>query len=368
MDAQTASTLSGWNVDAEAFLGLVLRSVATPIWVIDHDGLLAFANPAAVAALGYGDLSELYGRPAHATVHYKHRNGTPFPLAECPLTRSRESGATVTVDEDWWVRRDGSMLPITYTTAPIALPGGYGAVVAFTDLSERLRTERALRERDVAEARAAELRAARRRVIDAADAERRRLSRDLHDGAQQTFVSVVLRLQMAEQKWEAAPARALDLVRVASAQAREGIEGLRELAAGIHPVLLTTRGLRAAVGGLADRLPIPVDLQITARRLPAPIEAGVYFVVAEALTNVIKHAGASCAWVCIEERNGRLVVEIHDDGVGGVSLAEAGTGLTGMADRVAALDGRLDVRSGSGTTVHAELPLPLAGLVPDGRA
>jgi len=218
------------------------------------------------------------------------------------------------------------MVPLAYTATPIAAPAGIGMVIAFTDVRERREAERTARERDVAEARAAEARAAQRRTIEAADAARRQVTRDLHDGAQQQFVNVVINLQLAQQKWESETDRARELLDAAAEQAKTGIDELRELAAGIHPTLLTTRGLLAAVEALADRLPIPVEpLDIPNDRFPPAIEASVYFLVSEALTNVVKHAGAMSAGVRIAEAEGRLTVEVDDDGWAGPTCTHPDT-------------------------------------------
>jgi PAS domain S-box-containing protein len=338
----------------------ILARVAQPVWVVDHEGRFRYANLAAVAAVGYDSFTELEGKPGHDTVHYKYPDGSPFPAADCPLTHARESGATHQEHESWLVRKDGSILRIAYSTAPFDLPDGRGSVTAFTDIEEHLRAERAARERDVAEARAAELRAARRRIIEAADAARAHVTRDLHDGAQQRFVIATLDLQLAERKAASDPEAAGRLRAAALEQTRAGIEELRDLAAGIHPGVLTDRGLGPAVAALAARLPLPVSVVRTPeRRLARPVEASVYFFVSEALTNVVKHARAAHAWVDIGLDDGSLVVEVRDDGVGGAPATADGSGLEALADRIAALDGDLTVSSTpvSGTTLHAEIPL-----------
>ena len=142
--------------------------------------------------------------------------------------------------------------------------------------------------------------ASRVRLVAASDAARRRVTRDLHDGAQQRLVTTLINLQLAEQKWESAPQRARELLGLALRDARCGIEDLREIVAGIHPAILTQRGLAAAIDALAVRLPIPVQLDVPDRRLPAPIEASVYFFCSEALTNVVKHARATSAGVRVD--------------------------------------------------------------------
>jgi PAS domain S-box-containing protein len=334
----------------------ILARVAQPVWFVDHRGRFHYVNPAAAAALGYDDPAELVGRPGHDTVHYKYPDGTPFPEEECAVARARWAGETHQEHESWLVRRDGSILRIAYSTAPFELPGGLGAVTAFTDIEDQLEAERATRERDVADARAAELRAARRRIIEAADAARAQLTRDLHDGAQQQFVSAVLTLGVAERKAATDPEAAAQLRQTAAEQARQGLADLRELAAGIHPGILTDRGLGSAVEALASRLPVPVSVSQTLEcRLPAPLEASVYFFVSEALTNAIKHARAEHVWVSLQIADDDLTVEVGDDGIVGATTTTGGTGIAGLADRIAALDGELTITSppGRGTTLHA---------------
>jgi PAS domain S-box-containing protein len=338
----------------------ILAKVAQPVWVVDHAGRFHYANPAALAALGYSDLSELKGKPGHATVHYKYPDGRPYPEEECPITRARLTGEKLADSEDWLVRKDGSIMRIAYSSAPFDLPDGPGSVTAFTDVEEHLKAEKAARERDVARARATELRHARRRIIEAADAARAKLERDLHDGAQQQLVNLALRLRIARATLPDDPDAAARLLEDAIELTAAATTELRELAAGIHPAILTHRGLRPAVERLASRIAVRVSvLEAPDDRLPAPVEASVYFVVSEALTNVAKHAHANEATVRIAANDGVLEVDVADDGAGGADM-RAGTGLSGLADRVAALDGELMVTSapGAGTTVHAEIPLP----------
>jgi PAS domain S-box-containing protein len=327
--------------------------------VTDAAGRFHYANPAALAALGFEELSDLVGKPAHQTVHYKYPDGSPFPEEDCPLVRARKAGETLQDAEDWLVRKDGSIVRITYSSAPFELPDGVGAVTAFSDVEEQREAEQALRERDVVPARAEELRVARRRIIEAADAARAQLERDLHDGAQQQFVSAMLQLQLAERRAETDPEAARKLRTQALEQARTGVDELRRLAAGIHPAILADRGLGPAVEALASRLPLPVSVVRTPDvRLPTAVEASVYFFVSEALTNVVKHADARSATVSIGAVNGALTVEVGDDGVGGARAA-GGSGLRGLGDRVGALDGTLDVESppGGGTLLRAWIPL-----------
>jgi PAS domain S-box-containing protein len=539
-----------------ALVTSILDCVAQPVWVVDQDGLILFANPSAAATLGYDDVSQLLGKPSHQTIHYKRPDGSRFPAQECPMLLPRTTGETVHRSDDWFVRRDGSMLPVEYWSAPIDMPGGRGAVVAFTDLTMRLAAQQADRERDIAEARAAELSAsearqramlgaARRaerelqrlakeqaalrrvatlvaegaeprtvfdavceetgRLIDAAsvnlahftpdennltiagwsrrgthvptgtrlpldgqsinalvrrmrapgridsyesasgklaarlrelgirsevgapvmvdgnvwgaliagtdnpeplpagaelrvasfaeliatavsnasarseliesrarmitafDAARRRVTRDLHDGAQQRFVSAIINLQLAQQKWSSAPEQAKDLLDLALQDASGGIGELREIAAGIHPAILTHRGLAAALDGLAARLPIPVELDVPGARLPPPIESSIYFFCSEALTNIVKHAHASSAWVRVALEGDRCTVEVHDDGIGGADTRPGTSGLIGLRDRIGALKGATEIASpiDGGTTLRAWIPLPREPATPE---
>jgi signal transduction histidine kinase len=204
-----------------------------------------------------------------------------------------------------------------------------------------------------------ELTASRARIVQAGDAERRRLERNLHDGAQQRFVTLALGLRLAESRLVDDPAGAAELLADARGELALGLEELRELARGIHPAILTDRGLSPAVEALAARASLPVEVGgLPAERLPEPIEAAAFYVVSESLANVTKYASASRARVDLGRDDGLLVVEVSDDGVGGADPGQ-GTGLRGLTDRVEALGGRLRIWSthGVGTTVRAELPL-----------
>jgi PAS domain S-box-containing protein len=207
-----------------------------------------------------------------------------------------------------------------------------------------------------------ELVAARRRVITAADAARARLTRDIHDGAQQQLVTTLINIQLAHQKWSSNPERARELLALAAADAQDGIDSLRDLAAGVHPAILSDRGLAAALDALAARLPIPVRLDGVDLDLPATLESSIYFFCSEALTNVVKHAGASCAAVTMAVYDEWLVVEVRDDGIGGASAGIVGSGLVGLSDRIASLEGAVELSSpqgGPGTTLTARIPLPV---------
>jgi PAS domain S-box-containing protein len=671
----------GWEVGAEEFLAAVLETVAQPIWVVDPDGLIRFANPAAIATLGYDSVDELLGLNSHATIHHHRPDGAPYPTSECPMLLPRTTGESVASDLDWFFRRDGAMFPVSYVSAPIEMPGGRGAVVAFSDIEERFRSQELLRERvaTLAEEQAAlrrvatlvargatpgdvfaavagevaqalglplvemsryeagaatvigaagdhpfqpgtvwpldgpsltavvwrtgrparidryddvagtvgdaarasgvhagvgapilvdgelwgviaaggdrrvplaanaehrlsqftdlvataisntqaredlhrladeqtalrrlatlvaqgaeprqvfdavceetgrlfaatsvnlahftadgfnltvagwslrdvhvptgtrrllegdsinnlvrrtaapgrfdsyedasgeladllrrlgirsevgapvvvegrvwgalvagtdepqplppgteirlssfaeliatavsnattrgELLASRARIVEAADEQRRRVVRDLHDGAQQRLVHAVMTLQLAQSRANVPP-DLKPLLDEGIEHARYAIDELRELAHGIHPAILTHHGLAAAVEALAERAPQPVTVDIPEDRYPTPVESGAYFIAAEALTNVAKYARAEKARVTAREVDGRLCLAIEDDGIGGAALSP-GSGLSGLQDRVAALQGTLAIESppGGGTTVRADIPL-----------
>jgi PAS domain S-box-containing protein len=203
------------------------------------------------------------------------------------------------------------------------------------------------------------LAASRARIVEAGDAERRRLERNLHDGAQQRLVSLALRLRMIESAAATDPPSARDQVSQASAELGEALDELRELARGIHPAVLTDRGLDAAVDALVARSRVPVRVEgMPDRRLPPAVEAAAYYIVSEAITNVAKYADASRVTIRVQASGDRAQVDVRDDGVGGAD-ASSGTGLRGIADRVEALRGRLQITSppGGGTRIEASIPV-----------
>ena len=191
------------------------------------------------------------------------------------------------------------------------------------------------------------------------DAERRRLERDLHDGAQSRFAGVALHLRLAQRK--APPDSELaEMLESAIGELYAGIEELRELARGIHPAVLTQRGLEPALQSLASRAPLPVDVRARVEeRLPEAIETAAYFAVSEALANVVKHAGAGLVAVDVDVACGRLLIDVTDDGCGGASV-DGGSGLRGLADRIGALDGRVSIDSPPGAGTHLRVEIPLA--------
>jgi PAS domain S-box-containing protein len=678
--------LDGLQVRTDEFLETVLDTAVQPIWVVDADDVIRFANPAAVAALGYDDPAELLGRRSHETIHHRHPDGTPFPAASCPMRLPRITGETVGRDLDWFIRRDGSMFPVSYVAAPIGLPDGHGAVIAFTDIQERVRAEQILREHDAElamreralrriaslvaggaasaevfaaiakevghvaglpmvalwryeghatatvlgawsehphpfqagtrwpldgpticakvlktgrpariddftavpgtiaeaargtrihacagapiivdgrvwgamsadaiapaplpdgiEARLAEftelvatavvssasreqlagladeqaalrrvatlvarqaapaeifaavaeevarllhvedttifryeddatatvvadrgdrpvplqlgsripldgdsatalvrrtgraariddfshatgpladytrdagigstvgspivvdgrlwgamiaatrsdmpmpsstearmgeftelvataisnvqarsdLAASRARIAAAADEERRRVVQDLHDGAQQRLVHTVITLKLAQRAYERGEERGPTLLSEALEHSESAIAELRELAHGILPRVLSHGGLRAGVEALASRMPVPIECDVSVDRLPPAVEATAYFVIAETLTNVAKHAGASGASVTAHVKDGTLTIRVRDDGVGGAR--PDGPGLLGLADRLAVLGGRLRVETPADGGSLVAVDVPVAG-------
>jgi signal transduction histidine kinase len=208
-----------------------------------------------------------------------------------------------------------------------------------------------------ADARLAELQASRQRLVAVADAERRRIERNLHDGAQQRLVAMALSLRLAQGAVAGDP-RAAGLLAQASEELQLTLQELRELARGIHPAVLSDRGLDVALDALAQRCSVPVDLTLPGIRLPQPVEATAYYLVAESLTNVAKYANASGVTVTVAVDDDVVRIEVRDDGVGGADI-ERGTGLRGLADRAEALHGALRIESpaGGGTLVAATIPL-----------
>jgi PAS domain S-box-containing protein len=251
--------------------------------------------------------------------------------------------------------------------SPIVVDGRlWGAIAAGTSRAEPMPADAESRIADFTELVAAsisnvqarsDLAASGARIVAAADQERRRVVRDLHDGAQQRLVHTIVTLKLAQQALQASDEKAPSLVGEALEHARQGNTELRELAHGILPSALTRGGLQAGIHAVLSRLDLPVDLDVPAERFPPEIEASAYFIVAEALTNVVKHAHAEHAEVSAFVKDGTLRVEIRDDGIGGAD--PDGQGLVGIGDRVTALGGRLDIDSppGGGTRLAATLPL-----------
>ena len=230
------------------------------------------------------------------------------------------------------------------------------ALTPFAFLGGLLRSHVSHLDQELAE-RMEELRASRARLVEAGDAARRRLERDLHDGAQSRLVALALTLRAARGRVKD-DAQLAELLDSAQEELRTSLAELRELARGIHPAVLTERGLEPALQSLVARAPVPVTVEASEARLPGPVESAAYFVVSEALANVAKYAQATHASVTVAQTNGDLTVEVVDDGVGGADVAR-GSGLRGLQDRLAALDGSLSLDSpaGRGTRLRARIPV-----------
>ena len=255
------------------------------------------------------------------------------------------------------------------TAAPIKLGGEvWGALVAAGERGAPLPAGAERRLADFAELVALalanadayrELEESRARIVEATDGERRRLERNLHDGAQQRLVSLALQLKLIRTALTRDPSAAESMLSEADSELKQALGELRELARGIHPGALTARGLQPALNALADRAPVPVRvMQVPEARLPEPVEVAIYYLVAEATTNVAKYAQATHATVTVERSNGSVTVVVTDDGIGGAE-PRSGTGLIGLADRIEALGGRFHIESyrGRGTRLSAEIPL-----------
>jgi signal transduction histidine kinase len=251
------------------------------------------------------------------------------------------------------LERDGQILAVLGYDAAIERedPGRVEAVASMARLSLE-------NERLAAQVRAQldEVRASRARIVEAADAERRRIERDLHDGAQQRLVALAMRLDQAR----ASSADASALIDETTAELLTAVKEVRDLARGVHPTILTESGLSAAVEALVERTPFPVATDVVEGRFPIEVEVAAYYVIAEALTNIARYAEATEAQVEVSEVDGRLVVTVRDNGKGGADPAR-GSGLRGLADRVATIGGTLDLASkkGSGTMLTAQLPATL---------
>jgi PAS domain S-box-containing protein len=334
-----AEALRAKEARHNAMLDAALDCVVT----MDHEGRVVDFNPAAERTFGYAardavgrDMAELIIPPE---LRERHRRG---------LARYLASEKAVLLDrrlEITGMRADGSTLPVELTITRIDVPGPPTFTGYLRDITER----------KVAEA---ELKASRARIVAAADAARRRLERDLHDGAQQRLVELALDLRMARARLDDDSALARELLDAAVGDLEAATRELRELARGIHPAALTEGGLRPALEALVARSTLPTHIvAVPDARFAAPVEATAYFTVAEGLTNAARYATAKRAEVEVVRRDGRLWIEVRDDGCGGADPA-AGTGLRGLADRVAALDGGLDVISppGGGTVLLAEIP------------
>ncbi|CAL9539244.1 sensor domain-containing protein [Streptomyces sp. enrichment culture] len=281
----------------------------------------------------------------------------PLHLAVTPLLMATAGGGEeAKVLKQWTV----TTWPVASGIAVLGLLllalGGYALGLAAGARAELTRVLVGAPREDDQEARVVELTRSRVRLVDAFEAERRRIERDLHDGAQQRLVALTMALGLA--RLDAPPGPLADQLAKAHGEAGKALEELRELIHGIHPKVLADYGLPAAVADAADRSAVPVDVTLELPgRLPQAVEAAAYFVVCEALANIGRHSGATRAAVTGGHRDGRLVLRVRDDGRGGADAA-AGSGLTGLADRVSVLDGRLSLSSppGGPTLLSVEIP------------
>ena len=320
----------------------------------DLDTRIRLWNPAAERIFGWSS-DEMLGRGGLPMAPPSKR-----AEAEDLFARVR-AGESINDYETERLCKDGSLVAVSIAAAPVRDRSGrvLGNMVAYTDITERkAQAAEVHRLNDELRARVEELAASRARIVAAGDVERRRLERNLHDGAQQRLVALSYQLRLALTKLDSDPASARTLLGEAGEELARAMQELRELARGLHPALLTDRGLRAAVDALAARAPLPVELaEIPDERLPEPVEAAAYYLIAEALTNVAKYAQASTVRVRITAGDRDVVVEVSDDGVGGADPAD-GSGLRGLADRVEALGGTLAIDSSAraGTALRAEIP------------
>jgi PAS domain S-box-containing protein len=342
-----AAELSAGETRHRAILAAALDGVI----IIDQQGIVTYVNAAAERIFGYRadqvlgrELAEAFVPPSSRKAH---RRG---------LARYLATGKTHILDrriETTAMHADGSEFPAELTVTRADLPGEPAFIGYIRDITERQRTEQ-----DLEESRA-ELTASRARIVTTGDEVRRRIERDLHDGAQQRLVSIALQLRAAQA---AAPPEADELT-----QRLEGVvtevtsvlEELRETAHGLHPAILTQSGLRPALKALARRSAVPLGLDVqVAGQLPEPVEIAAYYAVSEALTNAAKHAHASAAEVEVAADDGMLRVCVRDDGRGGAEFGK-GSGLVGLKDRIEALGGRIWLQSppGAGTAVQIALPL-----------
>ena len=306
--------------------------------ILGVDGYLKRVNPAFERTLGY-EAAELLSRPLLEFIHPDDRQAMEATTARLQTGRGAERF------ESRYVRSDGVARWLEWSARPMVERGLIYAAA-----------------RDVTDARmlVAELAMSRRRIVATADETRRRVERDLHDGAQHRLVLTILTLKRALQSVNSGSEDVAKLIEEAVVSTEHANDELRELARGIHPVILSTGGLAPALKGIARRSPIPVVLDLqTHDRLPERIEVTAYYVASEALTNAAKHSQASAVHVTVTETDGDVRLSISDDGVGGADLA-GGSGLIGLKDRVEAAGGTLTVQSPPGEGTHLTVELPVA--------
>jgi PAS domain S-box-containing protein len=305
-----------------------------------------------------GDVT-LLAVPPDMLVGSRLQDAIPREVADPLLARIRralETGAVQTIEYRLRTLDDA----LRDFEARVVASGPDEVLAVVRDITERKQAELELtRLQDQLRARLEDLRESRARIVEAGDTERRRLERNLHDGAQQRLVAVSHFLQLARRRIDGDAAAARTLLEGASTELAEAHEELRELARGIHPASLTVGGLGSALKGLAQRATVPVIVKaLPDERFPETVEVAAYYVVSEAVTNAAKYAQASAVTISVRREDGSAVVEVADDGVGGADTT-GGTGLLGLSDRVEALSGRLEVDSprGVGTRVRAVFPV-----------
>ena len=326
-----------------ALLEAMLASSLDAVVTIDDTGCVLMFNRAAELTFGYRQ-EDVLGRDVAELI-------IPAELRErhySAMARFLETGQQTILNrrvELTGRRADGSEFPVELTVTKVPLDGPAIFTAYLRDITDRKHAEN-------------ELRASRARIVESADRERKRIERNLHDGAQQRLVAISLLLRRISLETEL-PAAAREFLDTTQEEANLAIRELRELARGIHPAALTESGLPTALRGLALRTPVEVDAQLSDERLPESIEAALYYVAAEALSNVAKYARSNHVELVFETTDAEARLRVSDDGVGGADAA-SGSGLVGLTDRVEALDGTFDVASapGSGTTVMAVVPLP----------
>ena len=326
----------------EGLLEAMLASALDAVVTIDRDGRILTFNPAAEEIFGH-PAADALGREVSQLIiphSLRARHRTAF-------ARHLDTGSTTILNrrvEVTGLRADGTEFPVELTVTRVAVDGPPAFAAYLRDITDRKRHEQELRE-------------SRTRVVESADRERRRIERNLHDGAQQRLVAVALLLGRVATAGPLPP-QLEELVQLARDEVGRAIEELRELARGIHPVALTERGLPSALRGLALLAPVEVVVEVEDdAELGESSEIALYYVAAEALANVAKYASATRASLTLELGEDHAVLRVADDGVGGASL-DGGSGLAGLAERVEALGGRLSVDSpaGGGTTVSAFVP------------
>jgi PAS domain S-box-containing protein len=329
----------------------MLESALDAVVSMDHRGRVVGWNHAAEVTFGYRadevigrDMADLIVPPAYRDAH--RRGLARFLRTQDPVLLDRRIELT-------GMHKNGRDFPVELTVTKVALPGPPTFTGYLRDITDRKQAE-------------ADLRASRARLVEVGDAERQRIQRNLHDGAQQRLTAVLLHLGRLRES----PSDHGELLDRAITELAEGLQEIRELASGLHPAVLVERGLDAALEAIALRAAVPIELRTQIGcMLPDQVQAAAYYVVAEGVANANKHAGASRVVVRTRTDDGNLVVEIADDGGGGAD--EEGSGLRGLADRVEALGGTLTLESpaGVGTCLLARIPLGLPQDPPnhDGR-